>query len=652
MNQVFLRLFCLGVLFAVVTSSSQGFAQPASHEEESQIRNKLAELNRVVAELKQASKNRRHLADVEICAKAADWILRHEEFYKPSYPADTLKVLDIGLDRAKSLSDGRADWLSGPGSVVLGYYSKVDGSVQPYALSLPEGVDPLDPYRWPMHIKLHGRGGTRNEVRFFQEHTDKMPEEGQNWIQLDVFGRTDNAYRYAGETDVFEAMADVKRRFRIDEQRMTLWGFSMGGAGAWHLGMHHPSLWSSVGPGAGFVDFYEYQNQSEKLPSYQDASLHIYDSLDYAMNSFNVPVCTYGGELDKQLVASTSMVDAAAKDGISIKLLVGPGMGHKFDPGSFEEFMTFHQDHARKGRPRFPGLRQIRFITYTPKYNQCEWLTIEEMERQYEPAVIGGQIDDDGNVATITTENVRALQVARGVAQSVVIDGKELPLAGAADDLLPGVYYLREGSEWVLLNYEESQEFADNPTRNKRHNLQGPIDDAFMQPFVCVRGTGEPWSRSHQQWADWTLDRFSSEFDKWMRGRVPVVDDRDVNEDLIAEKNLILFGDPGSNSILARVVDQLPVRWERDAVTVNGERYSTDSHGLAMIFPNPLKPSQYVVINSGHTFHEQDFRASNSWLFPRLGDIAVQKYSANSDGSFEESTVWASLFDSNWRLEK
>jgi len=94
----------------------------------------------------------------------------------------------------------------------------------------------------------------------------------------------------------------------------------------------------------------------------------------------------------------------------------------------------------------------------------------------------------------------------------------------------------------------------------------------------------------------------------------------------------------------------LPVQWTEDEIIVGGKSFAADSHGLSMIYPNPLNPRRYVVINSGHTFHDNDFKASNSWLFPRLGDIAVQKFSRNSDGSYAEEIVWAASFNAHWAL--
>ncbi|MBW3542753.1 MAG: prolyl oligopeptidase family serine peptidase [Planctomycetes bacterium] len=635
------------------------FAQPAPPEDAARFRHEIETLRERLRELQKARRdaadadNRRFderpYADVELYAKAAEWILRHEEFYTPAYVEQTAVALATGLARLEELQRGEPEWLNRPGTTIRGYVSKIDGSVQSYAITLPAGMNPNAARRWPVTVELHGRSNQMNEVNFIHRHDGRDAPEGLDHVRLDVYGRGNNAYRWAGESDVFEALDDVRRRFRIDDKRITLWGFSMGGAGAWHLGLHHPSQWSSVGAGAGFVDFYKYQNQAEKLPDYQHQALHIYDAVDYALNAFNVPVITYGGELDKQLVASTTMVEAAGERGIEIPLIVGKGQGHRFDPESREKFMAFHRQHSEKGRAAYPGAKEIRFITFTPKYNRCEWLTVEEMIRQYEPATVEAKLDDDEGILRVKTENVAVLQIARDVKGFVDIDGDLLPLGGAAGGLLPGVYYERAANRWSDLTYQASRRFAENPNLRKRHDLQGPIDDAFMQPFVCVRGSGEPWSKEHAAWADWTLERFSREFDKWLRGRPPVVEDRELTEELIASSNLVLFGDPGSNSVMAKVLDRLPVRWDEQGFEVNGQRYDAATHGLSLIYPNPLNPQRYVVINSGHTFHAQDFEASNAWLFARLGDIAVQKVTRTDDG-YEEQVQWAALFDMNWRL--
>ncbi len=648
--RVFWSIPAMVVLSALAASPAVA-AEPPSAEDVAKIQAKITDLNARATELRKNGKlDPRLVADVEVYAKAADWCLRHNEFHTPKHVELCLKALDTGLARADELAQGKPSWIARPGVSIRGYVSKVDGSVQPYAVSLPEGVKPFSATRYPLHVVLHGRGDTLNEVSFINQHDGKPLPGDRSWVQLDVFGRTNNGYRWAGETDVFEAIADLRRIVRIDDRRIVLRGFSMGGAGAWHLGMHHPSKWCSVGPGAGFVDFYKYQKVDKPLPDFQHKTLRIYDSIDYALNAFNVPVCTYGGELDAQLAASTEMVAAAKTEGVDIKLLVGPGVGHKFHPDSLKEFMAFHDEHSREGRPPFPGHEHIRFTTSTLKYNVCEWLTIEEMQRPYEPATVDAKVGQDG-VLRIATKNVAVLQIARDVADDVVIDGTKHELRQAADGLLPGVYYEIGRDQWHVMDYDPSKDFPTNPDGRKRRDLQGPIDDAFMQPFVCVKGTGEAWSVPHHDWAAWSLARFEKEFDKWMRGKVPVVDDTAVTEELIAEKNLVLFGDPGSNSVLRKVLDKLPIQWTKETLRVGGKDYDPATHGVCLIFPNPLNPRRYVVINSGHTFHEKEFRASNAQLYPRLGDVAVVKFSKKTDGGHDEGVAWASLFNAAWKLD-
>ena len=659
-----MNLRSLALLLVISASVATANAQKASPEQTEQIQAKLEQLNKEIAKLKgNANLDVRLIADVEIYAKAAEWILRHNEFYlprkregkeqKPSqYPQFTLTALDTGLERARELAAGKSPWRYKAGKSIRGYYSRVDNSVQPYAITLPEGINPNLGTRYPTHVKLHGRNGGLNEVRFIHDHDKKPLPEGQKFVQIDVFGRTNNAYRWAGETDVLEALTNAKRMCRIDSKRTTLWGFSMGGAGAWHLGLHFPSMWSSVGPGAGFVDFYKYQKQTEQRPIHQHKMLRIYDSVDYALNAYNVPICTYGGELDAQLVASTSMVEAAKKLDVDIELLIGKGMGHKFHPDSFKEFMGFHTAQSKKGRPNYPGRRTIRFVTYTMKYDKCEWMTIGEILRMYEPATVEATYNIRTNTMNIRTKNIGVIKVSRDVADYVNIDGTTLDLSVAAEGLLPDVYYELGRDRWEIMSYQQSRDYDSLPTPlRKRRNLQGPIDDAFMESFICVRGTGDAWSENQTAWANWTLKRFEGEFDKWLRGKVRVVDDKDVTPEMLEDNHLILFGDPGSNSWIAKVIDETPIEWNKDSIKVGKDSFDPNTHGLSFVYPNPENPKRYIVINSGHTFHERDFKASNSWLFPRLGDYGVQKFTKNKSGGYDEEIVLSDFFNGGWVLK-
>jgi len=641
---------------AVFQPSAQQLAD--AEQQLQQLRSELLRL-RERAEL-QTAQGHQLLADVQVYEKAATWMLRFGEFPKAAWVGQLQRVLAEGLRRAGRLSEGAPDWNLRVGTTIRGYVSVVDGSVQPYALTLPEGVDPVSAKRWPVHVVLHGRADQMNEVNFIDRMDGKGPATSKNerpgqWLQLDVYGRGNNAYRWSGETDVFEALADLRSRFRVDENRIVLHGFSMGGAGAWHLGLHHPDQWCSVGAGAGFVDFYRYQKkdpQQNRLPWAQDQTLGIYDAVDYALNAANVPVVTYGGEKDPQLLASTTMQQLTDSLKVPLQVLIGAGMGHEFDADSRRKFMEFHLEKSLVGRPQYGQRKQIRFTTRTLRYNRCDWLRIEEQQRVYQPSTVEGEISE-ADVLRLKTENVSLLRLSRETAGTVVIDGSELELRGAAEGLLPDVWFQQQpDGAWTVLGYQESRALARNPDVRKRPGLQGPIDDAFMGSFLCVRGTGVPLNSAAGVWSERALKTFQNEFAKWFRGDVRVVSDRDLTDQMIEDHHLILFGDPGSNSVLAKVLPELhgqPVVWNSERIRIGQKEWNSAEHGLVLIHPNPLNRAKYVVLNSGHSFHERDFRSSNAWLFPRLGDIAVLQLQEGS-GESDTTVQWSGVFGSGWEL--
>ena len=146
-------------------------------------------------------------SDVEIFLKAAQWIRKYNEFYTKDAGDHTLAVLDNGLLRASQALRGDEPWQTQTGyTIVRGYHSSVDGSVQPYGVTYPAdyGKDPAK--KWRLDIVLHGRNAGLTEVGFLYKHDTKAAPKDLDYVQIDIYGRGNNAYRWAGETDVFEVM--------------------------------------------------------------------------------------------------------------------------------------------------------------------------------------------------------------------------------------------------------------------------------------------------------------------------------------------------------------------------------------------------------------------------------------------------------------
>ena len=381
----------------------------------------------------------------------------------------------------------------------------------------------------------------------------------------------------------------------------------------------------------------------------------IYDAVDVAANAFDVPIVGYGGEDDPQRQASLNIEEALKSlgypmtteglatraEGIDFLRVVGAKMGHKVDPASAKIMDAFHDEHAARGVDR--DRSRIKFVTYTLKYNRCAWLTVERMEEHYRRASVDAEIQGR-RVVVRAIENVAVLGVERHVGDSIVLGGREFPLEQAVKGLLPLVYFRAVGGGWEPLDYDASRALQENAARGKRHNLQGPIDDAFTAPFLCVRGTATPWSPAVGRWADARLDRFAEDWSRWLRGEVRIKDDADVTPEDIETSNLVLFGDPGSNRLLARILKDLPLRWTRSEIELGGKFPSAD-HAPVLIAANPLNPLRYVVVNSGHTFGSKEFSGTNALLYPRLGDYAVIPVFDKS-----EQPRASGFFDESWKL--
>jgi hypothetical protein len=651
-------MYCLpltAVVLAIVGAAPGPAYKPAAAELQP-IREKDAQLLAAVEQLSARHVDDGLLADVAVYHKAAVWALRYadDEFYSKRYLADALAALDRGLLRAEQLAAGQPAWPQQRGSLVRAYRSRIDDSVQPYAVTVPENYDGKRPMR--LDVMLHGRGTTLTEVSFIAAHdSPKASAPAADYIRLDVYGRGNNAYRWAGETDVFEAIESVKSRYAIDPRQVVLRGFSMGGAGAWHLGLHYPGTWAAVEAGAGFTETKRYA-RLDALPPPQDELLHIYDATDYALNAVDMPFVGYGGEEDTQLQGSTNIREQLDREGFhfrrnglnwlptdsSVLFLVGPKTAHKFHPDSKKQSDEFINAALTRQQPR----NQLRFVTYTTRYDRCDWLRVTGLEHHYQRAEVTANRSADDTQWEISAKNVTRLvlpELSRTAALHV--NGAAVPLPAGLPAASGETLLEKTATGWTVRRVAIGK-WEDNTELRKTHGRQGPIDDALCDSFLCVRPTGKPLNRVPHQYALATLDRLAKEFPKWMRGDVRIKDDTAVTSDDIARCNLLLFGDPGSNKLIKQVAGKLPIRWTSKTIEVGGNKYSTADQVLAMIYPNPLNPRRYVLLNSGHTFGAADFRGTNALLYPRLGDYAVLK--VGGDG--KSAVVLSGLFDERWQV--
>jgi pimeloyl-ACP methyl ester carboxylesterase len=592
--------------------------------------------------------------DVRIFHKAVDWALRYDEFYRSNEVAAAHKLVEQGIERAKAAAQGQKPWATATGLVVRAYQSRIDNSIQPYGLVVPPSfAEKKSEHRFRLDVWLHGRDNLLTELKFM---TDRQRSYGEftppDTIVLHPYGRFCNAFKFAGEVDVFEAIEDVKKNYPIDVNRIAIRGFSMGGGGTWHLASHYPSYWVAAAPGAGFAETAEFQRIWSRgpQPSWYDQKLwNMYDATVYAGNFFNLPVIAYSGELDRQKQAADIMEKYMAQEGLKLTHLIGPKTEHKYEPETKKELdrqFSMIVDPARRDS------NPLKFTTYTLRYNSNNWIRVDGLERHWERADVRAEFVDGGRYVRIDTTNVSALTIisprmkslfgknAIDAATKLTVNGMEFP------DLVFETEPLRfekSGKKWRRVSEPRAGELR------KRSGAQGPIDDAFMDSFIVVRPTGKPMNAAAHAWIEDELAHATDEWRNQFRGDAIVKADTELSDEDIANNHLILWGDPQSNKVLGRIARKLPARWSGETVRIAGKKFAADKFVPVFIFPNPLNPKRYVVVNSGFTFCEYG-RSSNALQIPKLPDYAVLDMTVDRTSRYTNGVAFAGFFDETWGL--
>lgn len=590
------------------------------------------------------------LPDVQIYYKAVDYALKYQEFFAPKEITAAKQLLQDGLARAKDLHEKKAPWTTQKGEVVRGYISKIDGSVQPYGVSVPDNYVAGGP-AFNLSLWFHGRGETLSEVSFISGGKGFFPNMPamKNTIMLYPYGRYCNAFKFAGEVDVLEALQDAKKKYKINNDGLIDRGFSMGGAAAWQFAVHYTDMFMAANPGAGFADTYDFlkvTSKEELHPNWYERKLwHFYDCIDYASNLSNLPVYAYNGDKDPQKEAADIMEAAMKKEGLTLNRVWGLNMGHGYTKPAAKTVDSLLEIVAVKGKNPPPA--DIHFTTYTLKYNKLYWLRADGLGEHWSEARIDATIKN--NTISVKTNNVTALSLEFTEMAGLINKGK--PVIVKIDNSTINLNQLAAAGSSSF--HAENGKWLQGPATTplaKKHNLQGPIDDAFMSAFIIVKPSGTSKNALFDQWSKAEMERFIVQWRRQFRGDAIVKTDKELT---IADRqsNLILFGDATSNSEIAKLNARLPIKWTGDQIKTGNASYAAKDHGLIMVYPNPLNPKKYIVLNSGFTFREDSF-LNNSKQIPMLPDWAVIDLNTPADAHHPGKITDAGFFGEHWEWKE
>ncbi len=470
------------------------------------------------------------------------------------------------------------------GFVRLAWRDELDDSPQFCRVYLPPGYDPAKQY--PIVVTLHGRADDFPPYVRWGGNDARHDGMADNYGVISVYphGRGNAWYRGMGDRDVMRCVALVKAQFSVDNDRVYLKGYSMGGAGTWYVGTRHPDIFAALAPFFGGYDF-RFQlddNTLERLTPKEQFRRERLSYIAQLESLYTTPVFASHGDLDGIVPVDYSRftVRMLERWGYPVRYWEAPGKGH----GGLNdhEVMTWLLEQRLEHNPRRVRLRAAELRSAS-----AHWLRIEQRKDPY------AMVQADAEVAApnyLRLETINTLQVTLTPAPPLIDPAKPVTVVWNGTDIrtvIPGA----DGRITLRAKGYTPAELC------KRPELEGPVNDVFNTPVLLVIGTtaADPLMRALVARA---ADRFQAWWDERHHCAIPAVLDTEITPDQVDGRSLILFGGPGENAVTETLAARLPLKITPYAITIDGKSFRVRDAAVQMVYPNPVNPDRYVVVRA------------------------------------------------------
>jgi poly(3-hydroxybutyrate) depolymerase len=504
-----------------------------------------------------------------------------------------------------------------PGPQVLTLLSEVDDTDQPYALYLPRRFDASRKY--PLVISLHeegtnhrlslrrvfGRGNRLRETDSEAANGPFPPFPDVDFLVAAPLARGTLGYQGLAEKDVYDVLADIKKHFLIDEDRLYLTGSSMGGGGTLWLGLTRPDIWAAIAP---------------VCPSPPP------EAEELAANAINVPVRLFQGMLDPVVPAAQTRAwrERLEAAGARVEYTEFPTVKHNAWDYAYRNASIFRWFAANRRQP-FP--QRVRFSTRSYEYPSAYWVQLDN----FLPGNLASidarftefnqiEIQTSGIDAFTLRPNGHALYDAAS-AVALTIDGAAIKVARRGE-----FSFSRTPSGW------KAEPFV-RPAGAKGPGSEGPISEAIGRRHLYVYGTADSPEQEELARRRNQAERAAN----WLKPparlllSLRAVADSEVTEADARNSDLVLFGTQATNRLIASFAGRLPLELNPSAA----------DYGLLFI---ASAGGRYVLVNSGLVWWTGAPASRLPFeLLPALGDYVLFKGSVGH-------VVAEGRFDRDWKV--
>jgi pimeloyl-ACP methyl ester carboxylesterase len=569
-----------------------------------------------------------------------------------------LAVLALGVGKAPTftLAQGEDD---DPLGQYFWYTSGIDGSLQPYGVWIPSPYDPNVPH--PVVIHLHGYGGrASNSFTSFQANWANAHgwilvnadgrRESTNYDhvgELDLYDAIADlkARGYNVDDDrlyLTGCSMGGHGAYREGFRHPDRWAAVAPAAGWTDYRNFYPQYYehaSNMGRASYFQSpppyniLAPYYVDPAREPLLETASSlwqvenarWLWIRIGYGTNDTTNPTMNAENVIAK-------MNEFGYTDRLLVSKVVGGGHCSGYDLTAIYNFFL--------GKTRVVDPPEVVYTTNSLQYNKAYWVQLDRFLESNKWARLQAKIVEPNTIEVETdylaqfTLFLNSNLVDMNSPVEVTIDGLGTLMVTPAPSVT--FYAVLDGANRVA-GWSTDATLPDGLI--KERGLSGPIPDAFLSKFLIVYGTSgsaEETAANQRaayelaaEWNNWLILNWRSgstvqaghESDWWVPyGAYPYyyftsspagpvtstqtivrpVADTAVTPQQITDYNLILFGEPDDNDLIEQIKDQLPFQLSPGQIQVQ-DRVYTDQPGkpldYAFIYPNPLNPERYVMVN-------------------------------------------------------
>ena len=436
------------------------------------------------------------------------------------------------------------------------YKSEMEQKIRRYLLHLPSNFTPQKKY--PVLVFIH-------DVRNSEEASAREIGTLLGKFDLPIIGVFPKNYPDLGIThfglnEIMACLADVDKKYPIDNNQIFLVGEGSAGQKVLLLAQNHPDKFAAV--------------------------TTMFSKIDTSINTENLAHLALWFFYEQKYKEDNNLLkNKIEKSGGNLILTNLTRQANEDNTVFFSrDYFSWLLNQRRVQKPL-----KIKFITNHLKPSKVFWMKALSQKNYESPSLIEAVVDS--NHIFVSTENLTKFSIAckelPGIIKfplQVIIDINYQLNVG--ENKTTDIIFVKDGRKWKIQKkpFEELE---------KLPSVSGPLATIFDKPIKFVYSTIHQNEKYNQ--LCYKLAKHSSQ-----RGRTEFLNHLLIPDTVLAKQkinsNIITFGNAESNAYLKKIASKLPMQTLEDGIKFGHSISDIRGSAAFYIYPNPDNPNYLILI--------------------------------------------------------